>query len=395
MVVAVHEASPSRSPILGLRLKTSSPRRRSSRQAAVAKVDRELLVDQARLLHSQDLNSYKCNDYLSRRRRKEDKQEDNAMMVTEEDDIDDTDTDDELMEDAVDAVCREKMCEWSYRVCDHFHAPRDIVAISFSYLDRFLDRCQCDRTTFKLAAMTTLYMANKTCGVVQPSSSYHHRRHNTPTMSIRTLANLSRGEFEMSHIAEMEMILLKTLGWKVNPPTVQAFVDCFLSVISVVADKEGSQHHQHQHHHDIIYQRAIFFSELAVYDYTLVAKERALIALVSILNAMEGMDMNDMNQNLPIIITDDYFCDQVQTKFGFGYPQKILETTRNRLWYIYGNTAQYRDEERRMMFAAAEQHNQEHNNHFPATKEAPSSSKSLLQQHPRSPVSVAGAADDE
>ena len=59
----------------------------------------------------------------------------------------------------VDAVCREKMCEWSYRVCDHFHVPRDMVAISFSYLDRFLDRCQCDRTTFKLAAMTTLYMA--------------------------------------------------------------------------------------------------------------------------------------------------------------------------------------------------------------------------------------------
>jgi len=345
-MVAIPEATPSRSPILGLRLKTSSQRRRAHRQA----VDEELLVDQARLLHSQDLNSYKCNDYLARRK----EQTENRMIT---DDVDDE------IDEVVDAVCREKMCEWSYRVCDHFHAPRDIVAISYSYLDRFLDRCQCDRKTFKLAAMTTLYMANKTCGVL-PSN----HNHSTP-MSIRTLANLSRGEFEMAHIAEMETILLSTLGWKVNPPTVQAFVDSLLSVIPVSKSES---------HHDMIYQRAIFFAELAVYDYTLVAKERPLLALVSVLNAMEGM-------NLPL----SHFVDQVQLIFGFGYPDELIDTCRNRLWYIYGNSAQYRDEERRLMLADGGHHQQDYES--PAAHSP--TSKSMLQRTssaPRSPISVIG-----
>jgi hypothetical protein len=50
----------------------------------------------------------------------------------------------------VDESCREKMCEWSYRICDHFNTSREIVAIAFNYLDRFNDVTRCDRTAFKI-----------------------------------------------------------------------------------------------------------------------------------------------------------------------------------------------------------------------------------------------------
>jgi len=44
-----------------------------------------------------------------------------------------------VSEDEVDAIYRLKMSEWSYRIIDYFGANREIVAISFDYLDRFID----------------------------------------------------------------------------------------------------------------------------------------------------------------------------------------------------------------------------------------------------------------
>jgi hypothetical protein len=42
-------------------------------------------------------------------------------------------------EGAIDAIYRLRMSEWSYRVIDYFGVSREIVAISFDYLDRFID----------------------------------------------------------------------------------------------------------------------------------------------------------------------------------------------------------------------------------------------------------------
>jgi hypothetical protein len=94
-----------------------------------------------------------------------------------------------LAADGVDVVCREKMCDWSYRVADHFRTDRETVAYSFSFLDRFVDHCCTDRTAYKLAAMTTLYLATK--------------MFNNKIISIASLAELSRGEFDIHHIAEV------------------------------------------------------------------------------------------------------------------------------------------------------------------------------------------------
>ena len=42
----------------------------------------------------------------------------------------------------VDEICRQKMCEWSYRVIDHFNGRREIVAIAQNFVDRFLNQYQ-------------------------------------------------------------------------------------------------------------------------------------------------------------------------------------------------------------------------------------------------------------
>jgi|AntRauTorckE5430_2_1112549.scaffolds.fasta_scaffold10294_1 hypothetical protein len=41
--------------------------------------------------------------------------------------------------EAADPIYRLRMADWSYRIIDYFGASREIVAIAFDYLDRFLD----------------------------------------------------------------------------------------------------------------------------------------------------------------------------------------------------------------------------------------------------------------
>eukprot|EP00538_Stauroneis_constricta_P008978 CAMPEP_0119565316 /NCGR_PEP_ID=MMETSP1352-20130426/29590_1 /TAXON_ID=265584 /ORGANISM="Stauroneis constricta, Strain CCMP1120" /LENGTH=377 /DNA_ID=CAMNT_0007614195 /DNA_START=316 /DNA_END=1449 /DNA_ORIENTATION=+ len=258
----------------------------------------------------QDRTSYRCEDYLNRRAKHIGKRGQAPSCG------DRRQAEAAPEEDPVDAVCREKMCEWSYRVCDHFHCGREIVAVAFSYLDRFIDRCACDRTAFKLAAMTTLYMATKVI--------------NSKQISIKSLSDLSRGEFDTSHIAEMEMIILQTLEWRMHPPTSQAFIENLLGQLGFFsADASlGS----------IVHQRATFFAEIALYDAAFVSMERSVIAIASILNAMEGIDDSVLSRT-----QQDEFMRTASGRYGQTYQD--VDYARNRLWYIYSMSAQCQADE--------------------------------------------------
>jgi len=51
-------------------------------------------------------------------------------------------------DDEIDDIYRLRMSEWSYRVIDYFGVSREIVAISFDYLDRFIDSEVMDSEVF-------------------------------------------------------------------------------------------------------------------------------------------------------------------------------------------------------------------------------------------------------
>jgi hypothetical protein len=269
------------------------------------------LVDRVKVMSAQDA-TYLCRDYLARRIRVASKEPQEELNSTSRESPPPPPL---VSEDIVDAVCREKMCEWSYRVCDHFNTEREIVAIAFSCLDRFIDRCSCDRTAFKLAAMTTLYMATKIVS---------HRQ-----ITISSLSELSRGEFSMTHIAEMEVLILEALGWRVHPPTIQCFVNSLFGLLKVPTGPVSTA----------IYQRAIFFAEIALYDYRFVARERSLIAIAAIINAMEGMDKSVVSKD-----EQSNFLFAIHETFEVRFPSDEVETMRNRLWYVYSMSAQYKED---------------------------------------------------
>jgi len=249
---------------------------------------------------------YRCRDYVHRRSNRKASDRDSPVG-----DLPACPSD-----EVIDALCREKMCEWSYRVCDHFNTNREIAAFAFSFLDRFVDRCSCDRTAFKLASMTTLYMATKML--------------NAKHISLCSLAELSRGEFEMAHIAEMERIILQTLEWRLNPPTVQSYINRLQGLFGV-EDAAVAR---------AIYQRAVFFAELSLYDYSFVTKDRCIVAVSCILNAMEGIDDTYLSHDLKF-----QFLERLQSNVSLTVDPTALESIQARMWYLYSCSAQLQEDD--------------------------------------------------
>ena len=92
-------------------------------------------------------------------------------------------------------VWREKICEWSYQVIDHFDFSREVVSISIHYLDRFLATRQCNKKVFQLAAMTSLFLAIK---LYEPGK-----------LSMDSMIELSRGYFKVEQMVAMELEILR------------------------------------------------------------------------------------------------------------------------------------------------------------------------------------------
>jgi hypothetical protein len=155
-------------------------------------------------------------------------------------------------------------------------------------------------------------------------------------LTISSLSELSRGEFDMSHISEMETIILQTLAWNLHPPTAQCFINSFYKYLPVPSNVPVSI---------AIYQRAIFFAELVLYDYAFVTRKRSLIALACMLNAMEGMDESTVPQE-----QQRNFVDTICGNFDLRFTKDEIESVRNRLWYVYSMSAQYKEDD---MAAAA------------------------------------------
>lgn len=285
-------------PLLSLRMK-------SARASPPSKSEQADVVDRIGIMLRQETTTYACQDYIQRRKCE------NPQIHSSDDDCPDL-VDEHHSTIEVDAICREKMCEWSYRIIDHFHASRDIVAISFAYLDKFVDQCSCDRSAFKLASMTCLYIATKLF--------------NGREISVDSLATLSRGEFDRGHILEMEQIILKTLGWRLHPPTVQCFINALYGVLPSSSTPVTRA----------IHQRATFFAELALFDYSFVTQPRSLIALAALLNAMEGMDESVVPK-----AEQKRFVKTLRDSLNIDHPEDLVESIRNRLWYIYSQSLQY------------------------------------------------------
>lgn len=217
--------------------------------ALLPRMDASEVADRIKAMRKQEQTTYVCTDYLK----------DNAKQLRK-------------ARKPVDEECRVKMCEWCYQVVDFCKFRRETVSISMSYLDRFLGTRKgryalLDRKDYQLVAMTTLYMAIKL--------------HEPLEMETSLLADLSRGAYNEVEIMDMEQSVLDALNWRIQGPTVLAFVQHFLALLPDSVQPSVST---------AIMDYARFQTELVTPNYCLVASLPSHVALAAILNAVEGMD---------------------------------------------------------------------------------------------------------
>lgn len=208
---------------------------------------------------------------------------------------------------------RSIMVEWSFHLVDHFNLDREIVPFAFSYLDRFVDRCSTDDAAFKLACMTCLYIASKNVG--------------PKYIPLKSLAELSEGQFEVQHFIDMEMCVLRTLDWRVQAPTTRAFIELFLAFLpsNKVAMKQA------------LSRRATFYSELSLFDSNCALEAQSLLALSSILNAIEDIYPKSMSG----VITRKFKGD-IMFALDLDHVDFQVTASMHRLSKLYRDSEQYR-----------------------------------------------------
>lgn len=226
--------------------------------------------------------TYSCDDYLSCSFQAEsltaeiDSKDYNSIAETinHKNDV-------SMVNNCLNEAWREKICEWSYQVVDHFDLSRETASISISFLDRYLcTQRNVNKKLFQLAAMTTLHIASK---LNEP---------NYKVVPMSSLTELSRGFFTIDHIRSMEGKILNALDWHMHPPTTLAFVRQILLLLESSPSFGISPEVIHT-----ISQTAQFLTELSVCDYFFVPRKSSDIATACVLTAMETIDETSLSSS--------------------------------------------------------------------------------------------------
>lgn len=167
------------------------------------------------------------------------------------------------------ALWREKICEWCFQVVDHCDIDRDVVSVALSYFDRYLScHAKIAESLYQLVAMTSLYLAVKL--------------HSTKKISVASMSSLSKGQFRPDQISKMEVYIIQSLNWHLNPPTPIIYLN--------VADPllEASSPGDAQALYDVS-ELSRYLLELSVCDEFFADKRPSSVALAAVAVAMENL----------------------------------------------------------------------------------------------------------
>jgi len=146
---------------------------------------------------------------------------------------------------------RRTMCNWSYDIVDACQIDREVAVIGMNYFDRYMSlsttaaaaasrHCRSaisstscprgvptTRKAFQLTYITCLIIALKCRGGLQVDSDF-------------VSTTICQGIYQPSEIINMEIEILKVLGWKLNNGSVHDFINGMLELIPPPTTTDGS-----------------------------------------------------------------------------------------------------------------------------------------------------------
>lgn len=186
-----------------------------------------------------------------------------------------------------------------------FDLSREVVAISLDLFDRYLATRNnvCSGNTALLVSLTTLHISIKV--------------HDRKKIKVTTLVNLSRGQFGISHIEEMEWRVLAALGWKLHPPTQYSFVYHLLQFLSLEAGSTLKRD---------VHELSRYLTELAVCDSYFTGVNNSTAAFAAVLNVLDQISLSRISAG-----TRERFLLDVLTRVGMHHLDSNVEAARDRL----------------------------------------------------------------
>jgi hypothetical protein len=204
---------------------------------------------------------------------------------------------------------RLKMAEWSFEVLDHFSFNREVAAMALNYVDRYMlsyiERCGSPligKNEFQLMTLVALFVAIKLHG-----ESLSFDRMNTST---KTFSELSQNRFSTDDIEAMELKLLGSLRWKLNPPLPVTFVHYLLELLPHWSSEHDALYFSCQNVRSAIYEAARYLTEIsactAEFAFTF---QPCVVGYASILVALDALQQHHFTSNLfpPYQVLVDFF----------------------------------------------------------------------------------------
>ena len=133
----------------------------------------------------------------------------------------------------------------------------------------------------------------------------------------KLIPDLSQGDFAIGDLVGMEMEIVKSLTWLLNPATARCISVHMLSLLEMEFPASVLNK---------IANAAIFFVELSVCDYSFVTMRKSTIGIASLLNATE----RDIDVHLRI--------KQVLNDIGCRIDWYEISFARERLWALHEQT---------------------------------------------------------
>jgi hypothetical protein len=208
---------------------------------------------------------------------------------------------------------RRKICQWSFKVIDHFKIDREVVSCAMNIFDRYLasgtksfnmDVCPCpecqrtvDSRTFQLTAMTSLYLAMKISDSGDDHSSTSRK------VRLSSFVELSRGQFCADDLTQMERLVLEELQWKVYPPTPMSAVSYLLRLMPSYLTLPYTCRKSYDLVMHVLHELARYLTELSVcIGSVCIEHTPSQVAYASILLSMELLTL----AALPMHVRDDF-----------------------------------------------------------------------------------------
>eukprot|EP00804_Cyclotella_cryptica_P004276 CCRYP_013485-RA/>CCRYP_013485-RA protein AED:0.03 eAED:0.03 QI:201/1/1/1/1/1/2/145/298 len=171
---------------------------------------------------------------------------------------------------------RLSVCQWGFKIVDACGVDRNIAVIAITYLDRFLscrgsrvvELCLSSQREFQLAFVACLVISLKGREGIKVA----------PDFVSETLCS---GMYHPEEVIEMELQVLRSLGWLLNGPTPQDFIQSFMELLPCDACNDTAAE---------FYETAVTKSEMAMLDYSLAMESPSSVAIASVASSMSSLD---------------------------------------------------------------------------------------------------------